>query len=97
MEDFTGGVSELVELNESQKNVFDLVKKSILKRCMLSCAIEVSKRNHTLSMLAFLNDLIPIILNKIQAENATLVESRLKNGLLRGHAYSVTGAQKVDL
>ena len=53
MEDFTGGVSEMVELHEAQKNVFDLIKKSISKMCMLSCAIEVSKRNDTLSMLVF--------------------------------------------
>ena len=43
MEDFTGGVSELIELHEPHKNVFDLIKKSISKMCMLSCAIEVSK------------------------------------------------------
>ena len=53
MEDFTGGVSELVELHKEQKNIFDLIKKSISKMCMLSCAIEVSKHNDTLSMLVF--------------------------------------------
>ena len=42
MEDFTGGVSELIELHEPPKHFFDLVFKSIKQKSLMSCAIEVS-------------------------------------------------------
>ena len=41
MEDFTGGVSEMYELNQAPSNLFTILLKAHLRSSLMSCAIEV--------------------------------------------------------
>ena len=41
MEDFTGGVTELIELKSPPKRLFSMMEKSLKKGALMSCAIEV--------------------------------------------------------
>ena len=53
MEDFTGGVSELIELHNPPKDFFGLVQKSIMKKSLMSCAIEVRLNRNFCKFLVF--------------------------------------------
>lgn len=44
MEDFTGGLSELYELNNAPQNLFKIMLKAHERSSLMSCAIEVSFR-----------------------------------------------------
>jgi len=70
MEDFTGGVTELIELRSPPKNLFKIMHKSLKKGALMSCAIETN--------------------------NPSQREVKLSNGLLQGHAYSITGLEELD-
>lgn len=45
MEDFTGGVSEMYELNQAPPNLFKILLKAFERSSLMSCAIEVSFSN----------------------------------------------------
>lgn len=64
MEDFTGGITEVIELRgKAPKNLFDMMMKANQRSSLMGCSIEAQP-------------------GKIEAE--------LPNGLIMGHAYSVT-------
>jgi len=69
MEDFTGGVTELIELQSPPKNLFKMMDKSLRKGALMGCAIETQNPNQR--------------------------EVKLGNGLLMGHAYSITGVEQL--
>lgn len=41
MEDFTGGVSEMYELNEAPPNLFTIMLKAFQRNSLMGCSIEV--------------------------------------------------------
>lgn len=41
MEDFTGGVSEMYELNEVPANLFTIMLKAFQRQSLMGCSIEV--------------------------------------------------------
>ncbi|XP_076800345.1 calpain-9-like isoform X3 [Clavelina lepadiformis] len=67
MEDFTGGVTEMIDLKDAPSNLFKVMEKSLKKGALMGCAIDTS--------------------------SAAQREAKLPNGLLMGHAYSVTGLE----
>uniref|UniRef100_H2YVF0 Uncharacterized protein n=1 Tax=Ciona savignyi TaxID=51511 RepID=H2YVF0_CIOSA len=65
MEDFTGGVTEIISLKDAPGNLYSVMLKSLKKGALMGCAVETS--------------------------SASQREAKLSNGLLMGHAYSITG------
>ena len=41
MEDFTGGLTELIEPRNAPKNLFRTMRKSLKKGALMGCAVEV--------------------------------------------------------
>ena len=46
MEDFTGGVSEMYELNQAPSNLFTILQKAHLRSSLMSCSIDVFITNY---------------------------------------------------
>ncbi|XP_067272926.1 calpain-3b isoform X1 [Pseudorasbora parva] len=67
MEDFTGGVTELYEITEAPKELFNIMRKALKRGSLMGCAIDI---------------LVP-----------TAQRTKTPSGLVRGHAYSVTGVE----
>ncbi|XP_078483722.1 calpain-9-like isoform X2 [Ciona intestinalis] len=65
MEDFTGGVTEVIDLKEAPNNLYSVMHKSLKKGALMGCAVETTSKSQR--------------------------EAKLSNGLLMGHAYSITG------
>lgn len=70
MEDFTGGVTEMYELNEAPSNLFHILEKGFERNSMMGCSIE---------------------------PDPNVTEAETPQGLIRGHAYSITKACYVDI
>ncbi|XP_034044325.1 calpain-9 [Thalassophryne amazonica] len=70
MEDFTGGVGEMYETNNSKDDLFPIMKKALDRGSMLGCSIDISS----------------------SAES----EAKTTTGLVKGHAYSITGVEEVN-
>uniref|UniRef100_H2YVE9 Calpain-3 n=1 Tax=Ciona savignyi TaxID=51511 RepID=H2YVE9_CIOSA len=70
MEDFTGGVTEIISLKDAPGNLYSVMLKSLKKGALMGCAVE-PKYN--------------------------ILEAKLSNGLLMGHAYSITGLDIVTV
>ena len=75
MEDFTGGITEIIDLKgdnrkkpESQDKLFEIMMQSQSKMSLMGCSIEANPR---------------------------VTEAKLTNGLIMGHAYSVTAVKEV--
>ncbi|KAI6657713.1 Calpain-9-like [Oopsacas minuta] len=71
MEDFTGGIKEIVDMTIRSKDLFSLLYKSVLRSDLISCSI------------------IP--------QDKSSGEVKLDNGLIAGHAYTVTDARSVHI
>ncbi|XP_056115891.1 calpain-3b [Rhinichthys klamathensis goyatoka] len=67
MEDFTGGVTELYEITEAPKELYNIMRKALKRGSLMGCAID---------------NLVP-----------TAQRTKTASGLVRGHAYSVTGVE----
>lgn len=70
MEDFTGGVTEMFELDKPPANLFTIMKKAFERSSLMGCSIDQGGRG---------------------------MEAELDNGLVVGHAYSITSVQMVDI
>ncbi|XP_063775089.1 calpain-8-like [Pseudophryne corroboree] len=68
-EDFTGGISELYELNKAPADLFLIIQKALKAESLLGCSIDIT--------------------------NAYDTEAITSRKLVKGHAYSVTGAEEV--
>ncbi|XP_029642543.1 calpain-A isoform X2 [Octopus sinensis] len=63
MEDFTGGVTEMFDLRESQDKLFQIMLKAFQRSSLMGCSIDA---------------------------DPSQLEAKLSNGLICGHAYSIT-------
>ncbi|KAG8172302.1 hypothetical protein JTE90_008708, partial [Oedothorax gibbosus] len=70
MEDFTGGVSEVFELDKAPANFYKLLHKAFERWSLMSCSIE---------------------------PDPSVLEMEMPNGLIKGHAYSITKVKLVEV
>lgn len=70
MEDFTGGVIEMYELNEAPAQLYNILHKGYERNSMIACSIE---------------------------PDPNVLEAETPEGLIRGHAYSITKVETMDI
>ncbi|XP_074099378.1 calpain A isoform X4 [Cotesia typhae] len=70
MEDFTGGVTEMYQMDETPQNLFSILLKAYERNSMMGCSIE---------------------------PDPNVLEAETPQGLIRGHAYSITRVKYVDI
>ncbi|CAL1673021.1 unnamed protein product [Lasius platythorax] len=70
MEDFTGGVTEMYQMDQTPPNLFNILLKAFERNSLLGCSIE---------------------------PDPNIVEAETPQGLIRGHAYSVTRVKHVEI
>ncbi|CAH1105386.1 unnamed protein product [Psylliodes chrysocephalus] len=70
MEDFTGGVTEMYEMESSPPNLFQIILKAYDRSSLMGCSIEPDPH---------------------------VLEAQTPEGLVRGHAYSITRVQYIDI
>uniref|UniRef100_A0A8C7FI98 Calpain-3 n=1 Tax=Oncorhynchus kisutch TaxID=8019 RepID=A0A8C7FI98_ONCKI len=91
MEDFTGGVTEFFEMSEAPKELYKIMKKALERGSLMGCSIDVSQHPTTLYLCS---DGLSI-LSLSQALLPSHCETETANGLVRGHAYSITALEEV--
>ncbi|XP_072292656.1 calpain-2 catalytic subunit-like [Eucyclogobius newberryi] len=69
-EDFTGGISEIYELNKAPQHLFKIMQKALKFGSLMGCSIDITSAYES--------------------------EAITSDKLVKGHAYSVTGAEEVD-
>ncbi|XP_018306166.1 calpain-B isoform X4 [Mycetomoellerius zeteki] len=70
MEDFTGGVTEMYQMDETPPNLFNILLKAFERNSLLGCSIE---------------------------PDPNVLEAETPQGLIRGHAYSITRVKNVEI
>ena len=97
MVDLTGGIVQTINIRQETRNLFEIIKLSCDKGFMLGCAIEVSivcgsaTYNENYKIIE-----VPINFSLHQSDDfCTPLEGHLQNGLITGHAYSITKATTV--
>ncbi|XP_056638162.1 calpain-A-like isoform X3 [Diorhabda sublineata] len=70
MEDFTGGVSEMYEMESAPPNLFQIILKAYERCSLMGCSIE---------------------------PDPNVLEAHTPQGLIRGHAYSITRVKYVEI
>ncbi|XP_021935909.1 calpain-A-like isoform X5 [Zootermopsis nevadensis] len=70
MEDFTGGVTEMYELNQAPPNLYRIMLKAYERSSLMGCSIE---------------------------PDPNVLEAHTSEGLIKGHAYSITRVKYVDI
>ncbi|XP_053974217.1 calpain-A-like isoform X3 [Hylaeus volcanicus] len=70
MEDFTGGVTEMYQMEETPPNLFNILLKAFERNSLMGCSIE---------------------------PDPNVLEAETPQGLIRGHAYSITRVKYVEI
>nr|KAF7402226.1 hypothetical protein H0235_015562 [Vespula pensylvanica] len=70
MEDFTGGVTEMYQMEEAPPNLFSVLLKAFERNSLMGCSIE---------------------------PDPNVLEAETPQGLIRGHAYSITRVKYVEI
>lgn len=70
MEDFTGGVTEMYQMDQTPPNLFNILLKAFERNSLLGCSIE---------------------------PDPNIIEAETPQGLIRGHAYSITRVKHVEI
>ncbi|XP_011153616.1 calpain-B isoform X6 [Harpegnathos saltator] len=70
MEDFTGGVTEMYQMDQTPPNLFNILLKAFERNSLLGCSIE---------------------------PDPNILEAETPQGLIRGHAYSITRVKHVEI
>lgn len=102
MEDFTGGVGETYETKSASENLFTIMKKALDRGSLMGCSIDVKTCRNTDSLLFLLLQLSSSVLNlcwffMYQITSSAESEAKTTTGLVKGHAYSITGLEEVRL
>ncbi|XP_029691020.1 calpain-2 catalytic subunit-like isoform X1 [Takifugu rubripes] len=96
-EDFTGGISERHDLGNADPHLFHIIKKALERGSLLGCSIDVS---FSLFLYVLRSDAVGFNLTGSswprQITNASDSEAVTYRKLVKGHAYSVTGADQVE-
>uniref|UniRef100_A0A8C1JPZ3 Calpain 8 n=1 Tax=Cyprinus carpio TaxID=7962 RepID=A0A8C1JPZ3_CYPCA len=94
-EDFTGGIAENHDLSKAPPYLFKLMQKALTLGSLLGCSIDVSGLydQNLISRYEKFYFTITIYLDIITSSYETEAVTSLK--LVKGHAYSVTGAEEV--
>uniref|UniRef100_A0A670I0P3 Calpain-3 n=1 Tax=Podarcis muralis TaxID=64176 RepID=A0A670I0P3_PODMU len=79
MEDFTGGVTEFYEIKDVPKDIYKIMKHAFERGSLMACSIEVH----------------PLIPGLFWGYFHTTHIQRMTNGLVTGHAYSVTAVEEI--
>ncbi|CAL7948381.1 unnamed protein product [Xylocopa violacea] len=70
MEDFTGGVTEMYQMDDTPPNLFSILLKAYERNSLMGCSIE---------------------------PDPNILEAETPQGLIRGHAYSITRVKYVEI
>ncbi|XP_076675847.1 calpain A isoform X1 [Andrena cerasifolii] len=70
MEDFTGGVTEMYQMDQTPPNLFSILLKAFERSSLMGCSIE---------------------------PDPNVLEAETPQGLIRGHAYSITRVKYVEI
>ncbi|CAE1272195.1 CAPNN [Acanthosepion pharaonis] len=70
MEDFTGGVTESIDLTSPPEKLFNIMLKAFQRSSLMGCSLDADPNE---------------------------LEAKLPNGLICGHAYSITACKYVDI
>lgn len=99
-EDFTGGIAERHDLADADPHLFQIIRKALDRGSLLGCSIDVCLSfwfwSHAV-MLVFHSGLFHLtnISSPLQITNSADSEAVTYRKLVKGHAYSVTGADQV--
>ncbi|KAM4013708.1 calpain-3 isoform 4-T4 [Anomaloglossus baeobatrachus] len=109
MEDFTGGVTEFYEIKDAPKDLYKIMKKAFERGSLIGCSID-EKDNllgmvPTTDMGEALKKMIEAVGDTQLDQDgfkpklpAAIVpaqfETRMASGLVKGHAYSLTGVEE---
>ncbi|KAI5104753.1 calpain 1, large subunit, partial [Silurus meridionalis] len=99
-EDFTGGVTEMYELNKAPSDLFNIIRRAIERGSLLGCSIDVMNLSlvynslHSLCSLA-LTCLLFLKHDKSLISNTRDMEAVTFKKLVKGHAYSLTAVDEV--
>ncbi|KAK6481151.1 calpain-3 isoform X1 [Huso huso] len=111
MEDFTGGVTEFFEMKEAPKEFFKIMKKALEKGALMGCSIDDTMGpTPGVAPPSLIGKMIERMLSDSgqggdsrkpgEQPTGSLVpvrfETRTGTGLVKGHAYSVTGVEDIQ-
>ncbi|XP_051776058.1 calpain-3-like isoform X2 [Erpetoichthys calabaricus] len=109
MEDFTGGVTEFFEMKEAPKDLFNILKKALDRASLMGCSIDDTILGCTPGVPS--PDMIGKVIDQMLSDAnlgkkagdhpiGSLVparfETRTATGLVKGHAYSITGVEETQ-
>ncbi|KAI5090840.1 calpain-3-like, partial [Silurus meridionalis] len=109
MEDFTGGVTEYYEITDAPKEIYNIMRKALERGSLMGCSIDIQKGFKTFIRMSiyyilinilkfvhylFLQYTVILFSSCFQALVPTASETKTSTGLVRGHAYSVTGVEQ---
>lgn len=98
-EDVTGGIGESYNLKKSPPNLFKIIRKALKLGSLIGCAIDVNQIVffcQSINLYTSCNNFTIFILNcRLQITGAETTEGMTALKLVKGHAYSVTGAEEV--
>uniref|UniRef100_A0AAR2JXV7 Calpain catalytic domain-containing protein n=1 Tax=Pygocentrus nattereri TaxID=42514 RepID=A0AAR2JXV7_PYGNA len=84
-EDFTGGIAETYELRSAPRDMFQIIKKALECGALLGCSIDSGFKYYFNTSFV-----------SLQITSAADSEAITYQKLVKGHAYSVTGAIEVN-
>uniref|UniRef100_A0A669BTF1 Calpain-1 catalytic subunit n=1 Tax=Oreochromis niloticus TaxID=8128 RepID=A0A669BTF1_ORENI len=97
-EDFTGGVTEMYDLNKAPSDLFSIIRRAVERGSLLGCSIDVSTATLIIHPPDCVNCLetLCVMLSHSQITSANDMEAVTFKKLVKGHAYSLTGVEEVS-
>ncbi|KAG8560822.1 hypothetical protein GDO81_015144, partial [Engystomops pustulosus] len=110
MEDFTGGVTEFYEIKDAPKDLYKILKKAFERGSLIGCSIDEKDSNTSgMVPPSDMGDALKKMIDGVGDTHADAdglgprpsgaivpaqFETRMASGLVKGHAYSVTGVEE---